>query len=1097
MKKILLVPIMIIVLAITVFILASTQFFLNFIKGKIEMSVHDNLGVPLRIGSLRGNLFYVLEFEDVEASDFIKVDQLKISYNAIKLLLKEIDVNSISIDGLYIDLNRFETLKDNLPQKHPTEEKTETAFVVRIRKFSVVHSNLLSVLNNQEIKFAVETKGKITPDLLIADFFEMKTANSIIAAQGQIPINEYSHFDLKYNFDIIVDDFGLQGLNGKVRGDGKVHGNAQVPRISVNSEINLSYQEKELLGTIEGNWQIPTLDSLNFKAEIQAQTKREEKWDFKINAKVNNFCCSILSSYGSIECPGNFSGSITNPKFDAVLRGKFKYHSLNAVLRGKLNYEEHMLSITNLKIQGDKISAKLDALINTETAQIVKSDVSISCEDIELINNLMVSPIPIKGKLIISSKIEGKFDNPKIGGMVEIEDANFYGEEINYVYLLAKMKDHMIDLDSAAINSPRGIVYIKGSYDLENNAFATHLYCEDLAFKSPKIINIATIPISSNLSFDIKLAGPTRNPVGDGKLVLRNVICDTLLFNDYQLLLHLEDQKIDLSLFNDKKSVNLKGRVNLFKSKDFAAELVLNHFDLTDYLIADEGYITGQASIQGNLSELDKIRGDIEIDSVFLAVQKKYVQNLDTIIVDVGDGTIKVHSCAFAVQNQRLELQGSIPLDFTRGDLDLSIRSEKISVSDIAAMLPGAPKINGIFDIDVAIKGKPNQPEIDGSIRLEDIEYLMPNLVFDSVYCLVVFENRTISVDYLHGKINQGTFNIKGFASISDGTLDTMSAELSVNDVDFKHKAFGSAVFIGTIHASAKNDVYFIDGEIGIDHGVYDVPFDLQTMVRLLTTANRPPPQQDKILKQIYCNVGISAPGGIKIANNLANAEVDLDLQLKGYLSKLNVSGTIATSEKGTIQYLGKRFEITKAVMQFDNPYKIDPVLDLEASYFVSSSDDEYEIIMHLSGTIENWRLELTSNPPIPEYDIVSLLLVGERRPSTQILSNLAGVDIENTAKDYALSLMRGTIERKAEQTLGLEKVTITGDLLDPRQLDIGIEKRIARRFTLVYGTGIESWEMRRIGLNYDVTDNFSVYTLHDQENMNSSIDLDFHFKLK
>ena len=80
---------------------------------------------------------------------------------------------------------------------------------------------------------------------------------------------------------------------------------------------------------------------------------------------------------------------------------------------------------------------------------------------------------------------------------------------------------------------------------------------------------------------------------------------------------------------------------------------------------------------------------------------------------------------------------------------------------------------------------------------------------------------------------------------------------------------------------------------------------------------------------------------------------------------------------------------------------------------------------------------------------------------------------------------------------MGLEKLTITGDLLDPRKLSIGVEKKIARRLTVVYGTGIESWELHKIGVNYEINDNVWISTLHDQENENSSVDLNFRFKAR
>ena len=63
MKRIFLVPIIFISVLFVIFIIAGTPFFLNFVKGKIEKTMQTILGedVPVRIGSLKGNLFYSVE----------------------------------------------------------------------------------------------------------------------------------------------------------------------------------------------------------------------------------------------------------------------------------------------------------------------------------------------------------------------------------------------------------------------------------------------------------------------------------------------------------------------------------------------------------------------------------------------------------------------------------------------------------------------------------------------------------------------------------------------------------------------------------------------------------------------------------------------------------------------------------------------------------------------------------------------------------------------------------------------------------------------------------------------------------------------------
>ena len=200
--------------------------------------------------------------------------------------------------------------------------------------------------------------------------------------------------------------------------------------------------------------------------------------------------------------------------------------------------------------------------------------------------------------------------------------------------------------------------------------------------------------------------------------------------------------------------------------------------------------------------------------------------------------------------------------------------------------------------------------------------------------------------------------------------------------------------------------------------------------------------------------------------------------------------------DEGTIEYLGKKFKITNAVIQFDDPYKIDPVIDLLATSTITAADGEYEVFMQLQGTATTWRLELNSNPPLPEQDIVSLVLIGQRRPGA--VSGMAKeVDLKGRVKDYALDMIRQNIERTTAGVLGLDQFTIAGDLSDPATLRIGVEKSIAEGFTLHYSTGVESWELQQIGASYDLTRHISVTTLYDQENRNTSVDLELHWKIR
>jgi translocation and assembly module TamB len=417
-------------------------------------------------------------------------------------------------------------------------------------------------------------------------------------------------------------------------------------------------------------------------------------------------------------------------------------------------------------------------------------------------------------------------------------------------------------------------------------------------------------------------------------------------------------------------------------------------------------------------------------------------------------------------------------------------------LSDVTELIPDTLNISGVVDMDLAIRGQLRAPEIDGRVRLENAKYIRQDFAIDSLNSLMTFSKNSVSIEYLRGKANKGRFTISGYAERWDGHVDTLLLRVKADKIDYNNKNFGKYVASTELLISAHNDTFNIKGEVVIDTAKYDVPFRLQDIVGMLTKANRPAPEQPKIMNQIYCDVGISAPNDVKIDNEVADLEVSVDLQLRGYLARLNVYGSIISVGEGTIAYLGKKFNILHATVHFANPYKIDPVIDLSASTTVSAEDGDYEIFLLLEGTVNEWQLALSSSPPLPEQDIVSLLLIGQRRPGS-VSDAVSRGTLADKAQSYAVDLVRYGIERGAEQYLGLDKVRISGEPTDTTEMELSLEKSIGEKFTLLYSMGLESWEILQIGAKYDVTDKFSIFTLYDQANLNTSVDIDYHFKIR
>lgn len=1098
MKKLWIFPVLVILLIIITYLLTTTPFTLNLAKNKIESSLQNQTGLPVHINSLKGNLLYRVDIYGFQLGDAINIDELNVSYNIFSLIFKKIDVNYILIEGLNVDLNQINSLADNIKSKEQNETKKERKpFDINIKKIELTRSSLGGIINNQVITCSMNLSGVLKSEIFSVTHFYLNTKKSNISMKGDIPLSKDKSFDIEYSLYLAGEDFGFEGLSGKIQVSGNLKGEYLNPTIKGNGEFILNYQNNRVSGRLDLDWKVPFFDSLAINCNISIKTANKEVWELTLQKRFTNLFFGIVMPYGEIRLPATINGSLQEPNIKGQIQGKLRYAKLESRIKGEITYRDGLLNLEKIRIEHKDFFAIFNGKFNTAKSDIINARVAINCANIGFINNFLETPIPLSGILAINTQLKGKFNNPHITGKIFLKNAAISNEKIDQVFFDFKLTNSIFCLEQGLINSPRGALSIKGEYNIKNKNFGGYIFSESIKFESPEVFGKDTIFLSGNLDLEIELYGNKSTINGKGTVHLKDFVYDKQTFAGYTLVFNINENLANVSFSDVKRSFVLDATIQMNEPYHFNATVSLNHFEFGQYADLDQAYIKALIQADGDIFQLATAEANIQIDSVYLLAQNIEIHNSEPFGIHIKNGLAEIQKTILSIQDHIALFEGQIPLGKKYGDINLKVQAEDIPLGSIYAMFNKGVMPQGFLDINLDIRGDFGAPQMVGKLSFENISYPAPGIIIDSVSGIVEFQQTYFNIKYFEGKINRGTFTVKGFANLNESGIDTVVISLLFNKVDYTSSEFGSVMLSGTIDFNAKENFYNMKGAIVIEQATYDKPFNLQTITKLLMTANRPVPEQKNILKQIYCDIGISSPNGIRIANNIAKLNVDADLQIKGYLSKINVYGTAKTTSAGTIKYLGKEFEISNAIIQFDNPYKIDPILNLEARHFVSSMDGNYEIIMLLSGTIEKWHLQFSSIPSISEPDIISLLLIGRRRPGMYLIYEAKDIDLKGTARDYALGLVKGTLERTAKKSLGLEKFTITGELFEPKRWDIGFEKRINKKLTFIYGTGIESWEMRRIGLNYQITDNLSIFTLHDQENMNSSVDLEWNFKVK
>jgi translocation and assembly module TamB len=207
-----------------------------------------------------------------------------------------------------------------------------------------------------------------------------------------------------------------------------------------------------------------------------------------------------------------------------------------------------------------------------------------------------------------------------------------------------------------------------------------------------------------------------------------------------------------------------------------------------------------------------------------------------------------------------------------------------------------------------------------------------------------------------------------------------------------------------------------------------------------------------------------SGPESVAIGD--LNVTVGGDVRLvKPVGADTRITGLVNTV-RGTYDFQGRRFEVEReGVIRFLGTADINPLLDISATRDISGVLAR----VHLRGTLREPTLTLTSDPPLDEADILSLIVFN--RPINQIGNEERGF-LTDVAANYAAGIFTEQLSQSLGRALDLDlfeiQTTTTAGEVTPR-ITVGQQfgDRLFMRFSQQFGTQ----QISEFTLEYELTD--------------------------
>ena len=392
--------------------------------------------------------------------------------------------------------------------------------------------------------------------------------------------------------------------------------------------------------------------------------------------------------------------------------------------------------------------------------------------------------------------------------------------------------------------------------------------------------------------------------------------------------------------------------------------------------------------------------------------------------------------------------------------LSAKVRLPRSSVNFLRQFVPAIQELDGDAALDVDLGGTIGRPIFSGT---GDMTVNLARFSDPTLPALTNFKGRlnfardALTFERFGGELAGGPFSVTGritFPKLTAANLDLQlkadSALVARNDT-LTVRANANIKVVGPISSAT------VTGNVALTNSQFLKNIDLIPIGLPGRPAPQPPSSRPDFsfpqppIRDWKFDVAIKTKDAVLIRGNLANGGAVSDLKLSGTGLHPGLQGLVRLNDvEATLPF--SRLEIASGFLYFDPSDSMNPKVDLHGTSLLR----DYTIHVYVYGTLLAPEALFSSEPPLPQEEIISLLATGATREElTAGNSVLAG-----RAATLLVQQLYRKIFKKGQPTKGesvFNRLDVDIGTVDPRT---GQQKATARfkvnqQFVLVGDLGV------------------------------------------
>jgi translocation and assembly module TamB len=507
--------------------------------------------------------------------------------------------------------------------------------------------------------------------------------------------------------------------------------------------------------------------------------------------------------------------------------------------------------------------------------------------------------------------------------------------------------------------------------------------------------------------------------------------------------------------------------------------------------VAVSGRATGTLKLSGNLmTENDQgeevlswrgLTGQATFTELTINVADAQLSPTGPLVIDFAPNELSVHESRFTGPGTNVTLAGTIATG-PGGRESLDVNGD-VNLRIFSGLSPDVFS-SGVAKLFLRVTGTYDNPRMLGTAEISGASVSVfsgdQTITVANLSGLIRFNSNQAQIERLTGTLGLGKVTASGGMLLTGSARGRFAISVRGDNVTLNYpKDFRSTVTADlSLNGDLKNQ--FISGYVNVKRTEYTKDVELADLINqrpetTIEEGGRFSFAETAVLDKVR----VEGRNALVMRNNLGDIVASVNLQLDGPIGDPIIQGRV-TATRGTLNFRNSPYEVTRGLVDFPGRLSADPILNIEGQTIIRG----YRVTAGITGPLSHPNTIVSSEPALPQADVVSLILTGSLSTTDQSTSVLAQSGLGTAASLLTDALINAPVSRASNKLFGLSRLEISpviaGNGSTPTAR-LTVARRISKDVTVTYSTNLASDPNQILAVEYRVSNRLSFVAQYEQ----------------